>query len=163
MAAAMTPPGQIATLILPADTAWGPASGPAKPVAAPQRAAPGTEAIDAAAAALRSGDRCALLMNGPALGERGLELAGRIARRTGAQLFADTFVTRIARGVGRVDVQRVPYFGEQAAEVLAPYRHLIFVGTKAPVTFFAYPGKPSELTPDGLHGAYARQLRNRMR
>ncbi len=63
--------------------------------------------------------------------------------------FADTFVTRIARGVGRVDVQRVPYFGEQAAEVLAPLRHLILVATKAPVTFFAYPGKPSELTPDG--------------
>ena len=152
VAAAMTPPGQIATLILPADTAWGPANGPAKPVPAQRRAAPGSAAIDAAAAALRSGEPCALLMNGPALSERGLELAGRIAQRTGAQLFADTFVTRIARGVGRVDVQRVPYFGEQAAEILGPYRHLIFVATKAPVTFFAYPGKPSELTPKGCTG-----------
>ena len=152
VAAAMTPPGQIATLILPADTAWGPASGPAQPVAAPRRAAATTGAIDDAAAALRSGQPCALLMNGAALGERGLELAGRIAQRTGAQLLADTFVTRIARGAGRVDVQRVPYFGEQAAEVLAPYRHLIFVATKAPVTFFAYPGKPSELTPKGCTG-----------
>src|SRR4029434_8011604 len=130
VAAAMTPPGQIATLILPADTAWGPASGPAKPIAAPRRAAPTSEEIKAAAAALRSGEPCALLMNGAALSERGLELASRIAQRTGAQLFADTFVTRIARGAGRVDVQRVPYFGEQAAEVLAPYRHLIFVATK---------------------------------
>ncbi|MCX7063898.1 MAG: acetolactate synthase large subunit [Proteobacteria bacterium] len=149
VAAAMTPPGQIATLILPADTAWGPAAGPARPVAAPARRAPDGAAVDAAAAALRSGERCALLMNGAALSERGLELAGRIAQKTGAQLFADTFVTRIARGAGRVDVQRVPYFGEQAAEVLAPYRHLILVATKAPVTFFAYPGKPSELTPVG--------------
>ena len=149
VAAAMTPPGQIATLILPADTAWGPAAGPARPVAVPPRSAPDGVAVDAAAAALRSGERCALLMNGAALSERGLELAGRIAQKTGAQLFADTFVTRIARGAGRVDVQRVPYFGEQATEVLAPYRHLILIATKAPVTFFAYPGKPSELTPVG--------------
>jgi acetolactate synthase I/II/III large subunit len=145
----MTPPGQIATLILPADTAWGPASGPAAPVTAPSRSRADAAAVESAAAALRSGEPCALLMNGPALSESGLSLAGRIAKQTGAQLFADTFVTRVARGVGRVDVQRVPYFGEQAAEVLAPFRHLILVATKAPVTFFAYPGKPSELTPEG--------------
>jgi acetolactate synthase-1/2/3 large subunit len=149
VAAALAPPGQIATLILPADTAWGEAIGPAVPLPIPRWPAPPSSAIEAAAAALRSGEPCALLMNGAALGERGLTLAGRIAKHTGAQLFADTFVTRIARGAGRVDVQRVPYFGEQAAEVLAPFRHLILVGTKAPVTFFAYPGKPSELTPAG--------------
>jgi acetolactate synthase-1/2/3 large subunit len=28
-------------------------------------------------------------------------------------------------------------------------RHLILVGAKAPVSFFAYPGKPSELIPEG--------------
>ena len=147
VAAAMTPPGQIATLILPADTAWGPASESARPLPVPPRGVADGAAIDAAAAALRSGEPCALLMNGPVLGDRGLDIAGRIAQRTGAQLFADTFVTRIARGAGRIEVTRLPYFGEQAAEVLAPFRHLILVATKAPVTFFAYPGKPSELTP----------------
>ncbi len=149
VAASMLPPGQIATLILPADTAWGDAQGPAEPLPPPRWPSADPTAIEAAAAALRSGEPCALLMNGAALTERGLQLAGRIATKTGAQLFADTFVTRIARGAGRVDVQRVPYFGEQAAEVLAPFRHLILVATKAPVTFFAYPGKPSELTPAG--------------
>jgi acetolactate synthase I/II/III large subunit len=149
VAAALAPPGQIATLILPADTAWGPASGPAQPVRAPRPMAPSSAAIDAAAIALRSGEPCALLMNGAALTDKGLDWAGRIAARTGARLFADTFVTRIARGAGRIELERVPYFGEQAAEVLAPYRHLILVATKAPVTFFAYPGKPSELTPAG--------------
>jgi acetolactate synthase-1/2/3 large subunit len=147
--AAMTPPGQIATLILPADTAWGPATAAAKPTRAPQSAAPPGDAIDAAARALHSAEPCALLMNGAALTEQGLVLASRIAAKTGAKLFADTFVTRIARGAGRIEIERVPYFGEQAAEVLAPYRHLILVATKAPVTFFAYPGKPSELTPPG--------------
>jgi len=147
--AALTPPGQIATLILPADTAWGPANGPAKPIAAPRPVAPSSDSINAAARALRSGERCALLMNGAALTDQGLVWASRIAAKTGAKLFADTFVTRIARGAGRIEVERVPYFGEQAVEVLAPYRHLILVATKAPVTFFAYPGKPSELTPVG--------------
>ncbi len=149
VAAALAPPGQIATLILPADTAWGPATRAAQPRPREAAVAPAADAIESAARALSSGEPCALLMNGAALSQTGLEWAGRIAAKTGAQLFADTFVTRIARGAGRVDPQRVPYFGEQAAEVLAPYRHLILVATKAPVTFFAYPGKPNELTPDG--------------
>lgn len=149
VAAACRPPGQIATLILPADTAWNEASGAASPIAPDRPNAPSDEAITAAAHALRSGESCALLMNGAALSEAGLELAGKIRTATGARLLADTFVTRIARGAGRVDVERVPYFGEQAEETLAGIQHLILVATKAPVTFFAYPGKPSELTPEG--------------
>jgi len=147
VAAARSAPGQVATLILPADTAWNDAEGPAQPVAPTPFGVPRADAVDAAAAALRSGEPVAILMNGPALSAPGLAHAGRIAAATGAKLFADTFVTRIARGAGRVDVDRIPYFGEQAAEVLTPYKHLVLVGTKAPVTFFAYPGKPSELTP----------------
>jgi acetolactate synthase-1/2/3 large subunit len=149
VAAACRPPGQIATLILPADTAWNEASGAAPPITPDQPNAPGDEAISAAAHALRSGESCALLMNGAALSEAGLELAGKIRTASGARLLADTFVTRIARGAGRVEVERVPYFGEQAEEALAGIRHLILVATNAPVTFFAYPDKPSELTPEG--------------
>jgi len=149
VAAARSAPGQVATLILPADTAWNDAEGPAQPVAPKPFGAPRADAVDAAATALRSGEPAAILMNGAALSAPGLAHAGRVAAATGAKLFADTFVTRIARGAGRVDVERIPYFGEQAAEVLAPYKHLVLVGTKAPVTFFAYPGKPSELTPQG--------------
>ena len=149
VAAAFGPPGQVATLILPADTAWDEAQGAAAPAAITAPATPDTRSIDAIAKVLRSGEPTALLMNGDALSEAGLALAGKIAAVTGAKLLADTFVTRIARGAGRVDVERVPYFGEQAAEVLAPYKNFILVATKAPVTFFAYPGKPSELTPEG--------------
>jgi acetolactate synthase-1/2/3 large subunit len=58
-------------------------------------------------------------------------------------------VPRIQRGAGRVDVARLPYFGEQAAEVLAGTRHLILVSTQPPITFFAYPDKPNWLTPEG--------------
>jgi acetolactate synthase-1/2/3 large subunit len=149
VAASFGPPGQVATLILPADTAWNDADSAADPVSIATPVTPGSQGIEAIADVLRSGEPTAILMNGAALGEAGLALAGKIAAVTGARLLADTFVTRIARGAGRVDVERVPYFGEQAAEVLAPFKNLILVATKAPVTFFAYPGKPSELTPDG--------------
>ena len=36
-----------------------------------------------------------------------------------------------------------------AAPQLAGTRHLILAGAKTPVTFFAYPGTPSSLVPDG--------------
>jgi acetolactate synthase-1/2/3 large subunit len=88
-------------------------------------------------------------MNGAALSERGLELAGRVVAATGARLFTDTFVTRQARGAGRVDAPKLPYLGEQALALLQGTEHLVLVGTKAPVSFFAYPGKPGVLTPDG--------------
>ncbi len=147
--AAMAPPGQIATLILPADTAWNPGSDAADPELVPAPAAADGSAVDAVVAALGSGEPCTLLMNGLAVSEAGLALASRIAQHTGAKLFGDTFISRIPRGAGRVDVQRLPYFAEQAEEALAGTRHLILVGTRAPVSFFAYPGKASELTPPG--------------
>src|SRR5579863_6774576 len=82
IAAARTAPGQVATLILPADTAWNEGSGPAPvppPVAA---AAPSAEAVRAAARVLRSGEPTVLLIGGRALHQDGLDLAGRICAKT---------------------------------------------------------------------------------
>ena len=45
-------------------------------------------------------------------------------------------------------VERVPFVVERALEFLAPYKHAILIGAKAPVAFFAYPDKPSKLTPE---------------
>ena len=149
VAAALTPPGQIATLILPADTAWNEAAGAATPLPIPPRQMPADEAVDGAAQALMSGEPSALVLNGAATSEAGLVAAGRIAAATGARLLGDTFLGRVARGAGRVDIERIPYFAEQAEEVLAGLRHMVLVETAAPVTFFAYPGKSSRLTPDG--------------
>jgi acetolactate synthase-1/2/3 large subunit len=157
VAAALAPPGQIATLILPADTAWNPAEGPAPALPRPQPAAVSDAAVDRAAKALRSGKTAAILMRGAALQPEGLGLAGRIAGATGARLLCDTFAPRLARGAGRVAVDRIPYFAEQMVEFLAPLEVLILVGAKPPVAFFAYPGKPSWGLPDGcavLHLAH---------
>jgi acetolactate synthase-1/2/3 large subunit len=150
VAASYGPPGRIATLILPADVAWNEPAEPAPPVAARAPAVPEGRRADHIARTMRSaGESATLLMNGSALSERGLELAGKVASATGARLFTDTFVTRQARGAGRVEAPRLPYLGEQALALLQGTKALVLVGTKAPVSFFAYPDQPSELTPQG--------------
>ena len=63
---ARTPPGRIATLILPADTAWGPAEGSALAAQAPARSAAASHAVEAAAQALLRGRGAALLLGGVA-------------------------------------------------------------------------------------------------
>jgi acetolactate synthase-1/2/3 large subunit len=145
--AARQAPGQIATLILPADTAWLEADHPAPPLAVTGPAPASGAAIDLAAQSLRNGKRTAILMRGAVLRGRGLEAAGRIAAHTGARLLCDTFAPRIERGAGRVAVERIPYFAEQIVEFLKTTEQLILVGAKPPVAFFAYPDKPSWPAP----------------
>ncbi len=149
IAAAMTPPGQVATLILPADTAWNESDGPAPLPAVPGRNAANVSAVSETARLLRSGENCALLLAGRALREDALHAAGRIAKATGARLMCPMSNARLQRGAGRVMVERVPYPVDLALAMLADVRHIILVGSKAPVAFFAYPDKPSVLTPDG--------------
>ncbi|MBL8589720.1 MAG: acetolactate synthase large subunit [Methylobacteriaceae bacterium] len=147
IAAARTPPGRIATLVLPADAAWGETAAPLA-AAPPPAAAPavGREAIAAAAQALR-GKGALLLLGGAVLRGPALDCAGRIAAATGARLMAQQSNARIERGAGRVPVSRVPYVVEHALAALAGVGTLILVGAKAPVAFFAYPGKPGTLAP----------------
>ena len=102
-----------------------------------------------AAGALRSGEATALLLGGTALRERGVGLAARIAAATGAELLSETFGARAERGAGIPAVQRLAYLGEMAAGQLQGFRTLILVGARSPVSFFAYPGKPSDLVPEG--------------
>jgi len=147
--AARTAPGQVATLILPADTAWNEAGHSAPPLEVPPAAEVGSDAIDAAAKALQSGKRTAILMRGTVLRRIGLEAAGRIAAKSGARLMCDTFAPRLERGAGIVAVERIPYFAEQIIDFLADVEQLILVGAKPPVSFFAYPDKPSWCTPAG--------------
>jgi acetolactate synthase I/II/III large subunit len=145
----MEPPGQIATLILPADTAWSEADRPVPPLARPPIAAADAKAVGQAANALRTGRKAAILIRGSALKELGLKTAGRISAKTGARIFCDTLAPRIQRGAGRVVAERIPYWSEDIVEFLKGVEQLILVGAKPPVTFFAYPGKTSWPTPEG--------------
>ena len=147
VAAAYGPPGQVATLILPADVCWLEGGVVARPHRLPGRATVGASALEAAARALRSGEPAALFVGGSVLRERGLLAASRVANATGAKLLGETFPTRLERGAGLPAVQRLAYLGEMAVQQLAGLRHLILVEAKAPVSFFAYPNKPSVLAP----------------
>jgi len=152
--AALQPPGQIATLIIPADAAWAEAGQPAPALPRPPMATVGDSAIDRVAASLNEGRKAAILMRGGALRERGLAAAGRIAAQTGARLLYDTLVPRIERGAGRVKAERIPYFPEDAAEFLRDTGLLILVGATPPVSIFASPNSPSWFTPKGCNILY---------
>ncbi|HEY4942074.1 MAG TPA: acetolactate synthase large subunit [Rhizomicrobium sp.] len=141
--AALSPPGQIATLILPADTAWNEADGPSPALPRPLASPVAGEAVDRVAQALKQDKRTTILIRGAALQARGLVAAGRIAAKTGVRIACDTFTARLQRGAGRVQLARIPYFAEQIVEFFAGTEQLILVGSKPPVSFFAYPGKPS--------------------
>src|SRR5262247_532178 len=60
VAAARAPPGQVATVILPADAAWSPGAEPAAAIPVRPRPPVPDETIDAVAAVLRSGERCVI-------------------------------------------------------------------------------------------------------
>ena len=141
-------PGQVATLILPADVSWGEGGQPCR-MPTPHAAPVADDAVvQAVAQAIRAGGRSALLLGGQALREPGLLAAARIAAQAGVKLLAEVFPTRLTRGAGLPAVERIAYLAEMAGVQLADTRHLVLVDAKAPVSFFAYPGKPSYLVPD---------------
>lgn len=141
-------PGQVATLILPADVSWGEGGVPLPPPPEPQPAPADASVIDAIVQAIDSGEKTALLLGGHALREPALLAAARIAAQRGVSVFAEVFPTRMQRGEGRPPVERIAYMAELASLQLSEYQHLILVDAKAPVSFFAYPGKKSWLLPD---------------
>jgi acetolactate synthase-1/2/3 large subunit len=149
IAAAVGPPGQVATLIVPADVSWG--SG-AEPATAPEPAvAPGAsgETIDAVAKAIRGNRRTGMLLGGKALREPGLIAASRIAAVTGTRLFAERNVTRLERGAGLPAVERLAYWPELVSKQLDGLELLILAGATAPYSSFAYEGKNSALVSAG--------------
>jgi acetolactate synthase-1/2/3 large subunit len=148
VAAAMAPPGQVATVILPADVSWSPGAGPAAAIPVRPRPRVPDEVIGAVAAVLRSGEPCVILLGGTGMRRPALAAASRAARATGARLLAETFPARHERGAGIPPVDRLAYLAELAAAQLDGTRHLILAGARAPASFFAYPGKPSSLAPD---------------
>jgi acetolactate synthase-1/2/3 large subunit len=144
--AARTAPGQIATLIVPADVAWSEGGSIAAIPALPKPPLPGAQAVERAAAMLQSGSRTAILIAGNALYGKGLVTAGCLAAATGAKLMAPYPITRLQRGAGIPRVDRVQYVLEQGIEQFKEFRQLILVGAQAPVAYFAYPGKNSVFT-----------------
>ncbi|HVW42549.1 MAG TPA: acetolactate synthase large subunit [Amycolatopsis sp.] len=150
VAASQDPPGRVATLILPADISWGDGGVPVAPIPPRIPHAVAETTVKSVAEVLRTGEPVALLFGGSACREAGLRAMSRIAAATNATPIAETFPARLERGAGLPDFQRLGYLAEQAAYQLQDAKHIVVAGTKAPVSFFAYPGKPSELVPQGV-------------
>ncbi|PZW48733.1 acetolactate synthase-1/2/3 large subunit [Humitalea rosea] len=150
---ARTHPGQIATLILPADTAWNEGGVPAARLPDPISPQADPHAIQTVADVLRTRKNVLILLGGPALRGKAQALAHRIAAATGARILAEMSSARVERGRGRPQLERVPYPVDVAVAALADVEHLVLVNSKAPVGFFAYPGKPSLHYPPtaGVH------------
>jgi acetolactate synthase-1/2/3 large subunit len=149
VAAAIGPPGQVATLVLPADVSWSEGGEPAPPVERQPAAPVDAALVDELARILGGEEPACLFIGGRACREDALVDASRIANTTGAKLLAETFPARLERGAGRVPVDRLAYLAEFAAMQLEGLRHLILVDAKSPVSFFAYPDKASDLVPEG--------------
>ena len=149
IAAAYGPPRQVATLILPADVSWSDGAAPAAPPTLATATVASESVVNDVAAALRGRDSAAILLGGRALREDGLRAAAAIAAATGARLLCEVFPTRLQRGAGLPALERLAYLPELASVQLAGLKRLVLVDTKAPVSFFAYPGKKSYLVPDG--------------
>ncbi len=141
--------GQVATLILPADVSWGTGGQIAVPRPVPPPTPVSAEVVESAAARLARGASSVLLLGGKALSERGLRAASRVARATGCRLLAETFPARMEAGAGVPPITRLAYLAEMAGGQLAGATDLILAGARSPVSFFAYPGRASDLVPDG--------------
>lgn len=146
---AQGPPGQVVTIIAPADVMRDPSQGAVAPLPTREPALPDDKTIGDIAERLRGDAPSALMLSGQALRERGLVAAHRIAAVTGCEILSESFSARIDRGAGLPPVTRLPYFPEDVLKRLAPYANLILVGARAPVAFFKYPDYPSSLVPEG--------------
>ncbi|MFT5691733.1 MAG: acetolactate synthase-1/2/3 large subunit [Oceanicoccus sp.] len=147
--AANVQPGQIATLIIPANCAWDDSIDPLPQGTMPAVPCVSDEDVATAASLLSNGKPTIILLGHMGMTESAQHVVDKIAQATGARVMCDTFTTRFPRGEGRCEVERLGYFSEQATEQVKGTEQLIMVGTKAPVAFFAYPGKASEFYPEG--------------
>jgi acetolactate synthase-1/2/3 large subunit len=140
-------PGQVATLIVPADFSWGDGGEPALALPRLPAPAPPLERIREAAAVLRCGEPAGLLLGGGALLAAGFEPAANLRAATGVRVFGSRNGARYEWGGGSNAPLRLPYFPEAAEAVLAGLQHLILVECPPPISFFGYPGRRSELAP----------------
>lgn len=146
--AALTMPGQIATLMVPADCAWNETTAQAEPLAIPAPPAVPGDRIEEIARILKSDARSVIVIGGPATDGKALLAIDKIAQASGATVLYETFNARQRRGAGHPNFDRVAYFVEMAQEQFKGCEYVIAIGGKSPVAFFAYPDKPSTPLPE---------------
>lgn len=148
VAASLGPPCGPVSLILPADTAWLPAPGQVTLSHKPALSTVSGTAIDDAAQAIRKAKKPVVLLGSQACLASGLKESAGLDSM-GIRVFTETFVARQQRGSGIYLPERLPYFAEMATAALKDVDLIVHAGSADPVAFFAYPGRPSVLVPEG--------------
>ena len=141
-------PGQIATLILPGDTAWNEGNAIQSIKLKNKYSTVSSNLIDEAVIALREAKNPLILVGGSALEEKNLIKLAKVADKIGCQMKTDWFNARLDKGAGRINSVRIPYVVDKAVEVLKDFDSIIIIGARRPVAFFAYPNKPGVLTQE---------------
>lgn len=141
----------VATLVMPADCQWGGAEDGRLPPVAAARPGFAREAVSACSAALTGrGSSSVLLLGGPALSERGLLLAARVAAATGCALMCTRLPARIERGSHLPVPTRLGYYPDQLLRQFQAVETVVLAGSPVPVPFFAEQGKADRVLPPGL-------------
>lgn len=148
--------GQVATLILPADVSWTEGAEPAVGEPAARAASFDYRAgvdpdehqlLDAGADVFGPGT--VMLLGSAACRTRSCA-AGRIATATGTKVLIETFPARLERGAGpALTSSGWRIWPKPLSSSLTGAEHLVLAGARSPVSFFAYPGKASDLVPGG--------------
>ncbi len=141
--------GQIATLIMGADAAWGDSPGPVNANPPSHRSKVDSLTVETVARVLESGEKTVIILEHMGTSPGALAAANRISNKTGCRIMTGTFPARVDGGAGAPQVERMPYFPEHILASLAGVRHLILVGAQTPASFFAYRTTPSRLVPEG--------------
>jgi acetolactate synthase-1/2/3 large subunit len=148
LSAAAAPPGQVATLIVPADLQAAPGATPAPTPSPPAAPAPDSSRVTAAVGVLRRGKSSALYLGGPACRRHALQHVARIADATGCRVLVETFPARMERGAGTPRIERFGYFPEQIPDLLEGVDQVVLVGAPDPVAMFGWPGAASRMLPE---------------
>ena len=118
--ASLSPPG-VATMILPADAAWGEVAAPSRwrKILLDAPRLPDPQTVRAVASAIRANPgRVGMIVGGTAARADALAIAGRIAAACDVRLFNEVLVAHTQRGLGRVAPERIPYPIDLALAVL---------------------------------------------
>jgi acetolactate synthase-1/2/3 large subunit len=148
LSAALAPPAQVATLIVPADVQAAPGAASASTPPLPAAPQPDSSRVAAAVGALRRGRSSALYLGGPACRQHALQNVARIADATGCRVFVETFPARMERGAGTPRIERFGYFPEQIRGLLEGVDYVVLVGAPDPVAMFGWPGAASRMLPE---------------
>ena len=148
IAVSMKGPGQIATLILPGDTAWNEGGSVVNVNTLPTLNNVSTQKIELAAKKLKEAKKPMILIGGNALEENNFLNIAKVAEKIGCPIMTDWFNARIDKGQGRINAVRIPYVVDKAVSVLKEFDTILIIGARKPVAFFAYPNKPGILTQE---------------